>query len=77
MENDAAKTKGLSLCLYEATRHSAASEAASSHKSIYVIKDCLGHENINATQRYAKVDMEAKRSVMEDKGKVVKIKEGS
>ena len=71
--NEAAKKVEVKLCLYEATRHSAASEAASSHKSIYVIKECLGHESIEATQRYAKVDMEAKRSVMEGE-KVVKIR---
>ena len=56
-----AKKVGLNLCLYEATRHSAASEAAP------------GHENIKGTQRYAKVDMKAKRSVMEG-GKIISIK---
>ena len=69
----AAKKVGFNLCLYEATRHSAASEAASRHESVYVFKECLGHENIKATQRYAKVDMKAKRSVMEEE-KIISIK---
>lgn len=34
---------------------------------------CLGHDNINSTQRDAKVDMKTKREVMEGK-KIVRLK---
>ena len=64
----------MKLELYEATRHSAASVAALNHKSIYIIKECLVHDNIKSTERYAKVDMKAKRVFMEGKKKVLNIR---
>jgi integrase len=69
--NIAAQSKNLRLSLYEATRHSAASVAASDLHSIYVISETLGHTDIRTTQRYAHVNMKAKRSVLEKTGNTV------
>ena len=66
--NIAAKSKNLGLSLYEATRHSAASVAASDLHSIYVISETLGHTDVRTTQRYAHVNMNAKKSVLEKTG---------
>ena len=63
--NIAARSKNLDLTLYEATRHSAASVAASDLHNIYVISETLGHSDVRTTQRYANVNMKAKKSVME------------
>jgi hypothetical protein len=60
------------LCTY-IPLFSAASEAASHHQRSYVIKEWLGRDNINSTQRYARVDMKTKHEVMEGK-KVVRLK---
>ncbi len=43
--------------LYQATRHSVASMAASSGVSIAIIKEVLGHSDIRTTQKYSHVDV--------------------
>lgn len=43
--------------LYQATRHSVASMAASSGVSIAIIKEVLGHTDIRTTQKYSHVNV--------------------
>jgi len=54
---EAAKAIGTDIELYQATRHSVASMAASSGVSIAIIKEVLGHADIWTTQKYSHVDV--------------------
>lgn len=54
---DACTTVGVDIELYQATRHSVASMAASSGVSIAIIKEVLGHTDIRTTQKYSHVDV--------------------
>ncbi len=53
----ACKATGADIELYQATRHSVASMAASSGVSIAIIKEVLGHTDIRTTQKYSHVDV--------------------
>jgi integrase len=48
--------------LYDATRHSAASQLANSGSSLYAISRLLGHSNTKTTERYSHPDLEAMRA---------------
>ena len=54
---------GVNIGLYQATRHSVASMAASSGVSINIIKEVLGHTDIRTTMRYAHLDVLAQNQV--------------
>ena len=60
---DACKKVKLDIELYQATRHSVASMAASSGVSIAIIKEGLGHTDIRTTQKYSHVDVLAQSQV--------------
>jgi len=47
--------------LYDATRHSAATQLANSGSSIFTISKLLGHHNTKTTERYSHPDLEAMR----------------
>jgi site-specific recombinase XerD len=53
----ACKAVDADIELYQATRHSVASMAASSGVSIAIIKEVLGHTDIRTTQKYSHVDV--------------------
>lgn len=61
----AAKSVGMDITLYQATRHSVASMAATSGVSITIIKEVLGHTDIRTTQKYAHLDVIAHSKVFE------------
>jgi site-specific recombinase XerD len=54
---DVCKKVKVDIELYQATRHSVASMAASSGVSIAIIKEVLGHTDIRTTQKYSHVDV--------------------
>ena len=56
---------GIDITLYEATRHSLASIAASNGASLTAIKDVLGHTDIRTTLKYAHNDLESQRAVFQ------------
>lgn len=60
---EARKEVGVDITLYQATRHSVASMAASAGVSIAIIKEVLGHTDIRTTQKYAHVDVSAQSRV--------------
>jgi integrase len=53
----ACESVSVDIGLYQATRHSVASMAASSGVSIAIIKEVLGHTDIRTTQKYSHVDV--------------------
>ena len=53
----ACKAVSVDIELYQATRHSVASMAASSGVSIAIIKEVLGHTDIRTTQKYSHVNV--------------------
>ncbi len=59
----ACKAVDVDIELYQATRHSVASMAASSGVSIAIIKEVLGHTDIRTTQKYSHVDVLAQSQV--------------
>ena len=61
----ARKKVNINIKLYEATRHSVASMAASSGVSIAIIKEVLGHTDIRTTQKYSHLDVLAQGQVFE------------
>jgi len=63
--DDARTTVGIDITLYEATRHSLASIAASNGASLLAIKDVLGHTDIRTTLKYAHNDLESQRLVFQ------------
>lgn len=61
----AAQSEGTDITLYQATRHSVASMAATSGVSIQIIKEVLGHTDIRTTQKYVHLDVLAHSQVFE------------
>ncbi len=61
----AAEDAEANITLYQATRHSVASMAATSGVSIQIIKEVLGHTDIRTTQKYAHLDVIAHSQVFE------------
>ncbi|MGD0021548.1 MAG: site-specific integrase [Smithellaceae bacterium] len=55
--NEACKTVGVDVNLYEGSRHSVASQAASRGVSLFKIGEVLGHTDIRTTKRYAKMNV--------------------
>jgi len=75
--NEACKKAEVSgLTLYEGTRHSLASQAASRGVSIYVIAKFLGHTDVRTTGRYAHLDTDPLRQVHRQ-GKVLPLKKAN
>lgn len=66
-------TVGIDVTLYEATRHSVASIAASSGVSILAIKDVLNHSDVRTTLKYAHTNLESQKAVFQKKADVVSI----
>jgi integrase len=62
---NAAKKAGINIKLYEATRHSVASIAASAGAPLQSIRDALGHTDIRTTLKYAKVDVRSQKAVFD------------
>ena len=74
---DARDKVGINITLYEATRHSLASIAASNGASLTAIKDVLGHTDIRTTLKYAHNDLESQRVVFQNSqeyGKIISLK---
>jgi len=76
---DEARTKvKIDITLYEATRHSLASIAASNGAPLTAIKDVLGHTDIRTTLKYAHNDIESQKVVFQrppqTTEKIVKLK---
>jgi integrase len=68
--NQAVKKAGIKkVCLYEGTRHSFASQRASSGMSLFLIGKVLGHSKPNITERYAKASQESLEKVINIKRK--------
>lgn len=65
----ACESVGADIELYQATRHSVASMAASSGVSIAIIKEVLGHTDIRTTQKYSHVDVLSQSQVFAAQGK--------
>ena len=62
--NQACDTAGVPhITLYQGTRHSLASQAASRGESIYLISKMLGHTNTKITERYSHLKTEPLRAV--------------
>ena len=61
----ARKKVNINIKLYEATRHSVASMAASSGVSMAIIKEVLGHTDIRTTQKYSHLDVLAQGQVFD------------
>jgi integrase len=62
--NEACKKAGIKgVTLYEGTRHSIASQAASRGESLYLISKFLGHTNSKMTERYAHVANNALKNI--------------
>jgi len=61
----AARKAGVKVTCYEGTRHSLASQAVQRGVSLYKVGRALGHKSLASTQRYAKLEAEALREVME------------
>jgi len=64
----ASKEAGIKITLYEATRHSFASQAVSSGAPERMIGDFLGHKTASTTRRYAKMKADALKMVIDAVG---------
>lgn len=71
---EACKAVDADIELYQATRHSVASMAASSGVSIAIIKEVLGHTDIRTTQKYSHVDVLSQSQVFAAQGKNIPMK---
>lgn len=74
--NNTRKTVGIDITLYEATRHSLASIAASNGAPLMAIKDVLGHTDIRTTLKYTHNDLESQKVVFQrpkKNGELIKI----
>ncbi len=72
---EARKTKGLDISLYNATRHSLASNLLNDGADLSAIKDILGHTDIRTTLIYAHGDLNSQRIAFgkQGKGEVVEL----
>ncbi len=70
----ARKAVGLDITLYEAGRHSTATNAAMSGVDARIIRDYLGHADIRTTDKYTHLDVISQKQIFE-KAKVRKIHE--
>jgi integrase len=68
---EACKAVSVDIELYQATRHSVASMAASSGVSIAIIKEVLGHTDIRTTQKYAHVNVLSQSQVFAAQSKLI------
>jgi integrase len=68
---EACKVVNVDIELYQATRHSVASMAASSGVSIAIIKEVLGHTDIRTTQKYSHVNVLSQSQVFAAQGKLI------
>jgi len=59
----AADKSGVDISLYQATRHSVASMAASAGISLKVIQKFLGHTSMTSTNKYADLDVSAQQII--------------
>ena len=64
--------------LYDATRHSLASQLVNSGESIYTISKILGHTNVKTTERYLHTDIQSLRATLanrslQDKNNIITI----
>ena len=70
----AIKKAGVKITLYEATRHSLASIAASEGAPLQAIQDVLGHADIRTTLKYAHADLNSQKVVFKKRGKIVPLR---
>lgn len=68
---EACKAVRVDIELYQATRHSVASMAASSGVSIAIIKEVLGHTDIRTTQKYSHVNVLSQSQVFAAQSKLL------
>lgn len=72
--NKARGKAGIEVTLYEATRHSLASQASSNGVPLQAIRDVLGHTDIRTTMVYAHNDLESQKVVFGyEEEKIVKL----
>lgn len=64
----------LDITLYEATRHSFASNAVSDEIPINIIKEVMGHTDIKTTMIYAHASLKSQRVMFKKHGEVVDLK---
>ena len=59
------------MTLYEATRHSFASNAVTDSVPINIIKEVMGHTDIKTTMIYAHADLNSQRVLFAKQGEIV------
>ncbi len=73
--NKAVKAAGLEhITMYNGTRHSFASQAVNRGVPLNLIQDFLGHTTQTMTRRYAHIDTEGLKIVIDKKAKVLRMK---
>jgi integrase len=72
--NEACKNAAVEIELYNATRHSVASQASSNGAPLQCIKAALGHSDIRTTLRYAMNDLASQSIVFEKINKPIVVK---
>lgn len=74
----AVKDAGLEhISMYNGTRHSFASQAVNRGVPLNLIQDFLGHTTQTMTRRYAHIDIEGLKLVIDKKAKILRMKEGN
>jgi integrase len=66
----ARKKAGLTIKLKNATRHSVASQAVNEGTNLAVVSKALGHSTLEVTKRYASMEIESLRVVVEGRAQV-------
>ena len=69
--NKASAKVGVDITLYEGTRHSVASQAATRGVSLFKIGEVLGHSDKRTTERYAKMDVADQLEVFESRSPAI------
>lgn len=72
----ACKKANQSISLYNASRHSIASQAVNAGVELSKVSKLLGHSSLSMTERYAKLRVENLREIIDNRGTVVPISEG-
>lgn len=63
--NFARRVTGIDICLYAASRHSVATNAAMAGVDARVIRDYLGHSDVRTTEIYTHLDVMAQKQIFE------------
>ena len=71
--NAVRKATGLTVTLYQATRHSVASIAVSNGAPVTAVKDVLGHGDLRSTMVYAHANLDSQKAVFKKQAKVLEL----